>query len=45
MVYFYSEKKCICKDFGKCLQVLEILYFFLIQFDFFKKFIENDVDV
>jgi len=42
MVYSYSEKKRIRKDFGKRPQVLEIPYLLSIQLDSFKKFIELD---
>ncbi|WP_218353918.1 DNA-directed RNA polymerase subunit beta [Alteromonas lipotrueiana] len=42
MVYSYSEKKRIRKDFGKRPQVLEIPYLLSIQLDSFKKFIETD---
>ena len=44
MVYSYSEKKRIRKDFGKRPQVLEIPYLLSIQLDSFKKFIEIDAD-
>lgn len=44
MVYSYSEKKRIRKDFGKRPQVLEIPYLLSIQLDSFKKFIEQDPD-
>ena len=44
MVYSYSEKKRIRKDFGKRPQVLEIPYLLSIQLDSFKKFIDVDVD-
>ncbi len=44
MVYSYSEKKRIRKDFGKRPQVLEIPYLLSIQLDSFKKFIEQDLD-
>jgi DNA-directed RNA polymerase subunit beta len=44
MVYSYSEKKRIRKDFGKRPQVLEIPYLLSIQLDSFKKFIELDVE-
>ena len=44
MVYSYSEKKRIRKDFGKRPQVLEIPYLLSIQLDSFKKFIDIDVD-
>ena len=44
MVYSYSEKKRIRKDFGKRPQVLEIPYLLSIQLDSFKKFIDIDPD-
>jgi len=44
MVYSYSDKKRIRKDFGKRPQVLEIPYLLSIQLDSFKKFIDLDVD-
>ena len=44
MVYSYSEKKGIRKDFGKRPQVLEIPYLLSIQLDSFKKFIDIDPD-
>ena len=44
MVYSYSEKKRIRKDFGKRPQVLEIPYLLSIQLDSFKKFIDADAD-
>ncbi|XOV81435.1 MAG: DNA-directed RNA polymerase subunit beta [Aestuariibacter sp.] len=44
MVYSYSEKKRIRKDFGKRPQVLEIPYLLSIQLDSFRKFIEIDTD-
>jgi len=44
MVYSYSEKKRIRKDFGKRPQILEIPYLLSIQLDSFKKFIDLDVD-
>jgi DNA-directed RNA polymerase subunit beta len=44
MVYSYSEKKRIRKDFGKRPQVLEIPYLLSIQLDSFKKFIDLDPD-
>jgi DNA-directed RNA polymerase subunit beta len=44
MVYSYSEKKRIRKDFGKRPQVLEIPYLLSIQLDSFKKFIDLDED-
>ncbi|WP_416308633.1 DNA-directed RNA polymerase subunit beta [Neptunicella sp. SCSIO 80796] len=42
MVYSYSEKKRIRKDFGKRPQVLEIPYLLSIQLDSFKRFIAMD---
>ncbi|MBC3767863.1 DNA-directed RNA polymerase subunit beta [Neptunicella marina] len=42
MVYSYSEKKRIRKDFGKRPQVLEIPYLLSIQLDSFKRFIDID---
>ncbi|QCI15739.1 DNA-directed RNA polymerase subunit beta [Buchnera aphidicola] len=42
MVYSYTEKKRIRKDFGKRPQVLDIPYLLSIQLDSFKKFIELD---
>jgi DNA-directed RNA polymerase subunit beta len=44
MVYSYSEKKRIRKDFGKRPQVLEIPYLLSIQLDSFKKFIDLDIE-
>jgi DNA-directed RNA polymerase subunit beta len=44
MVYSYSEKKRIRKDFGKRPQVLEIPYLLSIQLDSFKKFIDVNGD-
>ena len=44
MVYSYSEKKRIRKDFGKRPRVLEIPYLLSIQLDSFKKFIDIDPD-
>ncbi|AWL10929.1 DNA-directed RNA polymerase [Saliniradius amylolyticus] len=44
MVYSYSEKKRIRKNFGKRPQVLEIPYLLSIQLDSFKKFIDIDPD-
>ncbi|MFO6483622.1 hypothetical protein ACLBR5_01050 [Escherichia coli] len=41
MVYSYTEKKRIRKDFGKRPQVLDVPYL-LIQLDSFQKFIEQD---
>ncbi|WP_343128635.1 DNA-directed RNA polymerase subunit beta [Buchnera aphidicola (Kurisakia onigurumii)] len=46
MVYSYTEKKRIRKDFGKRVQVLEIPYLLSIQLDSYKKFIiKDDKDV
>ncbi|MBE1300342.1 MAG: DNA-directed RNA polymerase subunit beta [Alteromonadaceae bacterium] len=42
MVYSYSEKKRIRKDFGKRPQVLEIPYLLSIQLDSFRKFVDID---
>ncbi|ANZ22289.1 DNA-directed RNA polymerase subunit beta [Buchnera aphidicola (Diuraphis noxia)] len=42
MVYSYTEKKRIRKDFGKRPQVLDIPYLLSIQIDSFKKFIKLD---
>lgn len=42
MVYSYTEKKRIRKDFGKRPQVLDIPYLLSIQLDSFQKFIEQD---
>ncbi|WHL25147.1 MAG: DNA-directed RNA polymerase subunit beta [Candidatus Blochmannia vicinus] len=42
MVYSYTEKKRIRKDFGKRPQVLDIPYLLSIQLDSFKKFIRHD---
>ncbi|XBC44407.1 MAG: DNA-directed RNA polymerase subunit beta [Buchnera aphidicola (Schlechtendalia peitan)] len=42
MVYSYTEKKRIRKDFGKRPQVLNIPYLLSIQLDSFKKFIQRD---
>ncbi|AHG61476.1 Rpob [Buchnera aphidicola str. G002 (Myzus persicae)] len=44
MVYSYTEKKRIRKDFGKRPQVLDIPYLLSIQLNSFKKFIEPDLD-
>ncbi|QCI20199.1 DNA-directed RNA polymerase subunit beta [Buchnera aphidicola (Brachycaudus cardui)] len=44
MVYSYTEKKRIRKDFGKRPQVLDIPYLLSIQLDSFKKFIEPDLE-
>ncbi|OAN16665.1 DNA-directed RNA polymerase subunit beta [Photobacterium jeanii] len=42
MVYSYTEKKRIRKDFGKRPQVLDIPYLLSIQLESFTKFIEQD---
>lgn len=42
MVYSYTEKKRIRKDFGKRPQVLNIPYLLSIQIDSFLKFIKQD---
>lgn len=42
MVYSYTEKKRIRKDFGKLPKVLNIPYLLSIQMNSFKKFIEQD---
>ena len=42
MVYSYTEKKRIRKDFGKRAQVLDTPYLLSIQLDSFKQFIEAD---
>lgn len=44
MVYSYTEKKRIRKDFGKRPQVLDVPYLLSIQLDSFQKFIELDPD-
>lgn len=44
MVYSYTEKKRIRKDFGKRPQVLDIPYLLSIQLDSFQKFIEQDTE-
>ncbi|WP_108649133.1 DNA-directed RNA polymerase subunit beta [Dongshaea marina] len=44
MVYSYTEKKRIRKDFGKRPQVLGTPYLLSIQLDSFKQFIEADPD-
>jgi len=44
MVYSYTEKKRIRKDFGTRPQVLDIPYLLSIQLDSFDKFIEQDPD-
>lgn len=42
MVYSYTEKKRIRKDFGKRSKILDIPYLLSIQMNSFKKFIEKD---
>ncbi len=42
MVYSYTEKKRIRKDFSKRPQVLDIPYLLAIQIDSFQKFIKQD---
>ncbi|PPI86653.1 DNA-directed RNA polymerase subunit beta [Candidatus Pantoea edessiphila] len=42
MVYSYTEKKRIRKDFGKRPKVLDVPYLLFIQLDSFQKFIEHD---
>ena len=42
MVYSYTEKKRIRKDFGKRDQVLETPYLLSIQLDSFKQFLDAD---
>ncbi|WP_395479999.1 DNA-directed RNA polymerase subunit beta [Candidatus Curculioniphilus buchneri] len=44
MVYSYTEKKRIRKDFGKRPQVLDVPYLLSIQLDSFKKFIEQNLE-
>ncbi|AKC32316.1 DNA-directed RNA polymerase subunit beta [Candidatus Pantoea carbekii] len=44
MVYSYTEKKRIRKDFGKRKQVLDLPYLLSIQLDSFQKFTEQDPD-
>ncbi|WP_225639352.1 DNA-directed RNA polymerase subunit beta [Candidatus Profftia sp. (ex Adelges kitamiensis)] len=44
VLYSYTEKKRIRKDFGKRPQVLDIPYLLSIQLDSFQKFIEQDPD-
>ncbi|QCI24153.1 DNA-directed RNA polymerase subunit beta [Buchnera aphidicola (Muscaphis stroyani)] len=43
MIYSYTEKKRIRKDFGKRPQVLDIPYLLSIQLDSFKNFIKPDI--
>ncbi|BAP58603.1 DNA-directed RNA polymerase subunit beta [Candidatus Tachikawaea gelatinosa] len=42
MIYSYTEKKRIRKNFGKRPQVLDVPYLLSIQLDSFQKFIEKD---
>ncbi|MBK4775545.1 DNA-directed RNA polymerase subunit beta [Candidatus Pantoea edessiphila] len=42
MVYSYTEKKRIRKDFGKRPKVLDVPYLLFIQLDSFQKFVEHD---
>ena len=42
MVYSYTEKKRIRKDFGKREQVLDTPYLLSVQLDSFRQFIEAD---
>ena len=42
MVYSFTEKKRIRKDFGKHAQVMEIPYLLSIQVDSYKQFLESD---
>lgn len=42
MLYSYTEKKRIRKDFGKRSQVLDVPYLLSIQLESFQKFIERD---
>ncbi|MGP1956716.1 MAG: DNA-directed RNA polymerase subunit beta [Arsenophonus sp. NC-PE1-MAG3] len=44
MVYSYTEKKRIRKDFGKRPQILDVPYLLSIQLDSFAKFIEQDLE-
>lgn len=44
MIYSYTEKKRIRKDFGKRPQVLSIPYLLSIQLDSFQKFVKKDPD-
>ncbi|MDE5285090.1 MAG: DNA-directed RNA polymerase subunit beta, partial [Buchnera aphidicola] len=44
MVYSYTEKKRIRKDFGKRPQVLNVPYLLSIQLDSFIKFIKPDIE-
>lgn len=42
MIYSYTEKKRVRKDFGKRSQVLNVPYLLSIQLDSFKEFIKKD---
>ena len=42
MVYSYTEKKRIRKDFGKLPDVMDVPYLLAIQLDSFRKFTEAD---
>ncbi len=42
MVYSYSEKKRIRKDFGKSVQVMDYPFLLSIQLESFRKFIDID---
>ena len=42
MVYSYSEKKRIRKDFGKSAQVMDYPFLLSIQLESFRKFIDID---
>lgn len=42
MVYSYTERKRIRKDFGKRPQILDVPYLLSIQIESFQKFIEHD---
>jgi len=44
MVYSYTEKKRIRKDFGKSQKVLEVPYLLAIQLNSFAKFIKKDLN-
>ena len=45
MVYSYSEKKRIRKDFGKRPHVLDIPYLLSMQLESFKNFIDHDLNL
>ena len=44
MPYSYTEKKRIRKDFGKLPQVMSIPYFWRIQVESYKEFVQNKVE-